>query len=275
MLQEVFDRLKEAISLFRGYKEFGEDLGPLSAYEQTLLEEAKGVFANPSMLTDGSVQYGIFFNRRGVPAQDDNFNGAGAETYNIVVRDTQIRGLHANPVEVVSLMTEEGTHMQGPSRDLLRVYDITSDRMRTLLDSRYKGNFLSDVYFALWKLSNDFYRIRVFDSDCGNFGSNASFPYNLKTYPSGESPTCAELGSPADGSITGREVSMLQKSYFGGLQLSQGVYDWGTTEGRGLDSILATPSFQDSLRSGARHKIVCDHDTMVCYPSSFVFLCTQ
>lgn len=152
--------------------------------------------------------------------------------------------------------------MQGPARDLIRIFDITTDRMRTLLDSRYKGNFLSDVYFAMWKLSNSFYRLRVFDSNCGNFGSNASFPYNLKSYPSELEPTCAELGISSDVTLTGRDVTMLQKRYFGGLQISQGLFDWATMPGLGLDTVLGTPSLQDSLRSGARHKIVCDHDTM-------------
>jgi hypothetical protein len=234
-------------------------LSNLSKDDLFLLEEAKDVFVNPSGLTDGSVQYGIFFNRFGVPVTDDNFNGAGAETANITIRNTKIHGLHANPVEVVSLMTEEGAHMQGPARDLLHICDITSDNMRTLIDSQYKGNFLSDVYFALWQLSNSFYRVRVFDSNCGNFGSNASFPYNLKTYPSDESPTCAELGRFTDTSIKGREVTLLQKHYFGGLQMSQGVYDWATTPLRGLDTVLATPPFRDSFVSGGRHKLVCDH----------------
>lgn len=41
-----------------------------------------------------------------------------------------------------------------------------------------------------------------------------------------------------------------------------GVYDWATTSGMGLDSILASPPSADALRNGGRHKIVCDHDTM-------------
>jgi hypothetical protein len=201
-------------------------------------------------------------NRRGASPRDDNFNGAGAETANVVVSNVKIHGLHANPVEVPSLMTEEGAHMQGPARDLLRIYDISSDRRRTLLDTRYKGNFLSDVYFAMWQLSNAFYRVRVFDSDCGNFGSNASMPMNIIGLPSEFEPTCADFGSPSDASLTGRDATMLQKRYFGGLQLSQGVYDWATTPLAGLDTVLGTPSRADFLRNGGRHKLVCDHDTM-------------
>lgn len=55
---------------------------------------------------------------------------------------------------------------------------------------------------------------------------------------------------------------MLQKRYFGGLQMSQGVFDWATTPGTGLDTVLASPQLPDVLRSGGRHRIVCDHDTM-------------
>jgi hypothetical protein len=134
--------------------------------------------------------------------------------------------------------------------------------MRTLLDTRYKRNFLSDVCFAMWQLSHVFYRVRVFDSDCGNFGSNASMPMNIVGFPSEFEPTCADLGSKSDASLTGRDVTMLQKRYFGGLQLSQGVYDWATTPPAGIDTVLATPSRADLLRNGGRHKLVCDRDTM-------------
>ena len=152
--------------------------------------------------------------------------------------------------------------MQGVARDLLRITDIVTDRLRTIWDSRYKGNFLSDCYFAMWKMSNEFYRIRVFDSDCGNFGSNASMPLNLFSFPSDEEPTCADLGQSSDPALTGREVTMLQKKYFGGLQLTQGVYDWATTPFMGLDHVLARPARHDIQRAGVHHSIVCDHDTM-------------
>lgn len=159
-------------------------------------------------------------------------------------------------------MTDEGTHMQGVARDLIRITDIVTDRLRTIVNSCYKGNFLSDAYFALWKMSNEFYRIRVFDSDCGNFGSNASMPLNLYSFPSGEQPTCADLGVKSDNSLTGRQVTMLQKRYFGGLQLSQGLYDWATMPGMGLEALLARTPSHDVQRSGSHHSIVCDHDTM-------------
>jgi hypothetical protein len=255
-LKQVFDRLSRAIDLFRN------KVQPMDPSDISLLQEAENIFGNPSGLTDGSVIYGIFFNRLGLPETDENFNGAGRETQNIVLENINVHDLHINPIEVAALMTEEGAFMQGPARDLLRIYDITTDNMRSLENSFYKGNFLADAYFALWKLSNDFYRIRVFDSECGNFGSNATFPMNLKLYPSYNEKTCAQMGTWSDSLLSGRDVTMLQKRYFGGLQLSQGLFDWATTEGVGLDTLLSSPSSADSLRNGGRHRLVCGHDTM-------------
>ena len=139
-----------------------------------------------------------------MPTTDENFHGSGRETMDIKMRNVTIHGLHANPVEVAALMTEEGAFMQGPARDLIRIEDISSDGMRSLHSSFYKGNFLWDAYFAFWKLSNEFYKVRVFDSDCGSFPSNASFPMNLKNHQSYFQPTCAQLGSSSDTSLTGR-----------------------------------------------------------------------
>lgn len=260
-LGEVFMRNSKAVKLFQEYHMGRIDKSSLSSDDVSLLEEAKKVFDNRLKLPDGSVVYGILLNRRGVPTTDDNFNGAGRESKHIEISDVKIHGLSANPIEVPSLMTDAGSHIQGPARDLLRIYDITTDRLRTILDSRYKGNFLSDMYFAMWQMSNRFYRIRVFDSECGNFGSNASMPLNLYSFPSGDAPTCADLGSTTDPSLTGREVTMLQKRYFGGLQMTQAVYDWATTTpALGLDGVLSRPPRHDLQRSGYRHSIVCDHD---------------
>lgn len=259
-LQSVFSRLSRAMELFRSYHFDGK--APMSESDLLLLEEAKSVFENPTGLPDGSVLYGIVLNRLGFPATDENFFGAGRETEEINLRNLKITGLHAAPLEVAALMTEDHTFMQGPARDLIRIFDITSDQMRSLGGSHYKGNFLSDSYFALWKLSNEFYKVRVFDSECGNFGSNATFGMNLKLYPSYEEPTCAQLGLKSDDSLTGREVTMLQKRYFGGIQMTQDFFEWGTTSKRGLDSLLASPPSADDLRRGKHHRLVCDHDTM-------------
>lgn len=44
--------------------------------------------------------------------------------------------------------------------------------------------------------------------------------------------------------------------------MSQGVYDWATNVGVGLDVLMASPPSADELRSGGRHRLVCGHDTM-------------
>lgn len=258
-LQSVFERLSRALQLFR-LNLFNQTI-PTTETDILLLEEAKSIFENPMGLPDGSVLYGIVLNRFGFPETDENFFGAGRETEDVNLRNIKITGLHAAPLEVAALITKDQTFMQGPARDLIRIFDITSDQMRSLGGSYYKGNFLSDVYFALWKLSNEFYKIRVFDSECGNFGSNATFDMNLKLYPSYDKQTCAQLGVKSDEALSGREVTMLQKRYFGGLQMTQDFFEWGTTSKRGLDSLLTSPESADNLRR-KRHKLVCDHDTM-------------
>lgn len=63
--------------------------------------------------------------------QDDNFVGAGRESENIQIKNVQIHGLHANPIEVPSLTTDEGAHMQGVARDLLRITDVSSSILTT------------------------------------------------------------------------------------------------------------------------------------------------
>ena len=104
---------------------------------------------------------------------------------------------------------------QGVAQDLIQIYDISSDRMRTLVDSRYVEDHLSDVYFALWEMSNSFYRMRVFDSACR---SNASMPLNTRRMPSDDEPTCTSLGTKLDPMLTGCQVTMLQKQYFGAFK---------------------------------------------------------
>lgn len=260
-LSAIFDRLHKALTLFRSYHVNGTL--PSDQDEEELLLQAKDVFSNPTGLPDGSVIYGILLNRLGMPETDENFFGAGRETKDVDIVNVEISGLHASPVEVASLMTEENTFIQGVARDVIRIFDITSDQMRSLVASFYKGNVLSDSYVALWKLSNEFYKIRVYDSTCGNFGSNATFDMNLKLYPSYQEQTCAQLGIQTDSTLTGRDVTNLQKKYFGGIQMTQAVYHWATSPtAMGLDSLLSSPASADSLRSGGRHRIVCDHDTM-------------
>eukprot|EP00961_Rhodomonas_salina_P231464 3126495-Rhodomonas_salina.1 len=145
--------------------------------------------------------------------------------------------------------------MQGPHRDLLRILDMTREDMTSVVNSRYEGNFLHDVYFALWKLSNEYYRARVFDSTCGNFASNGTVPFN-----SAWSNECMN-GIKLDPALSGRDVTMLQKKYFGGLHMSQAVYDWATVPGSSLHTIFLADSDTDERRASG-HSVKCGLDTM-------------
>ena len=139
-LHGVFGRLSRALSLFRSHQM--NNTIPADDNDKALLQEAKMIFGNPSGLPDGSAVYGIILNRLGFPTTDENFFGAGRETENIVLKNVEISNLHAKPIEIAALMTEEKAFIQGPARDLLHIYDITSDQMRSLGASYYKGNFL-------------------------------------------------------------------------------------------------------------------------------------
>ena len=57
--------------------------------------------------------------------------GAGRESESIVIKNVQIHGPHANPIEVPSLMTDEGAHMQGVARDLIRITDVSFPDLTT------------------------------------------------------------------------------------------------------------------------------------------------
>lgn len=67
-LEDVFERNSKAVELFRMHH-LGEDISDLSDDDKEILEEAKLLFTNRFGLADGSVQYGILINRRGVPTQ--------------------------------------------------------------------------------------------------------------------------------------------------------------------------------------------------------------
>lgn len=152
------------------------------------------------------------------------------------------------------MQTVDGTFAQGVARDLIRIFDITSDKFRSLVGSTYMGNFLSDAYFALWKLSNEFYEARVYASGCGNFGSNSTLPWTL-----GKGQCTG--GTTKDPQLTGRDVSLLQKKYFGGLAMSQDVFQWAVTEGASLHEIFLTRPLAEERRQ-SKHFLICDMDTM-------------
>lgn len=213
-VREVFDRLHRGIELFRTHRLYPSEDPPAPGSEDaTLLAEARDVFENAAGLPDGSVVYGVLLNRRGLPKTDENFLGSGRETANVRVRNLRVRGLRANPMEVAALATEDGTFLQGPVRDLIPIADVVSDDVRSLGASYYEGNLLVDAYLAFWKLSNAFYKRRVFASECGNFGSNATFAMNLKGYPSHGVQTCAERGAASDESLSGRDVTMVRERW--------------------------------------------------------------
>lgn len=256
-VEAVFARLHRAETLFRDA--YMDRLpGTLSADDQALLEETQRAFANPSGLTDGGVVYGILINQLGVPHSDQNFRGGMfAEAKNIKVANTKVVGLHARPKEVPSLQTNDGSWIQGPHRDLFHFVKVSSDNVRTLFDSRYAGDALHDAYFAFWKLSNSFYNTFVYESSCGNFGSNGTLDYQFASTAGGGPCTAGVNKNP---SLNGRDVSMLQKRFFGGLLITDGLYDWAS-QGFGLDKILSTPSFAVDRRNHG-HRIGCGHDVM-------------
>jgi len=62
-------------------------------------------------------------------------------------------------------------------------------------------------------------------------------------------------------SLNGRDVSMLQKKYFGGLSMSQSLFDWATVAGSSLHELFISDPDMNKRRQ-SKHFIVCDLDTM-------------
>ena len=124
-LHTVFDRLSKALSLFRSYQM--NSTVPADDNDKALLQDARKIFENPTGLPDGSSVYGIILNRLGFPETNGKRQSEG-----IIINNVEISNLHANPIEIPALMTEENVFMQGPARDLIRIYDITSNQMRSL-----------------------------------------------------------------------------------------------------------------------------------------------
>eukprot|EP01129_Flabellula_baltica_P008647 TRINITY_DN345_c0_g1_i1.p1 TRINITY_DN345_c0_g1~~TRINITY_DN345_c0_g1_i1.p1 ORF type:complete len:1182 (-),score=307.27 TRINITY_DN345_c0_g1_i1:70-3615(-) len=256
-IKQIFERLAHAVDLFTSDRFGTLSLESLSEDDVALLNEAKKIFSNPTGLPDGSVVYGIVINKLGIPHSDDNFYGSGYESGNVVIKSTNIHGLHARPLQVPGLKTIGGDFIQGTSRDVIRIFESVTDQFRTLTRTRYAGNFLIDSYLAMWKLSNSFYKTRIYDSECGNYGTNATMPYAIN-------PSHADQclgGIKRDQKVTGRIATLFNKRYFGGLVMSQGVYDWATTPGMGLDQILASRFFATETRMH-KHYIDCGGDTM-------------
>ena len=227
-LYGVFDRLYYAQELFiehmlpDEFKQYNVGSERESADYGLTLEDAIELFANPTGLPDGSALYGIVFHRLGaavgpLAGQDEAFHGP--EHRSILIKNVKVHGLKHHTVQVPSLAFADGTFIQGPVRDVVDVANIISGRLQSPLSTYYKGNVLSDSYLAFWQLSNDFYSGHVLSSECGNFGSNLVSKF----------ADCN--GKVVNTKLTGRDIVMLQKKYFGGIKMSQGFFDWATTPG--------------------------------------------
>ena len=139
---EIFDRCERAVMLYRRYvlKQQGDAFHRLAysniaeddntAEDVDLLVEARGVFDNLSRLPDGSVLYGILINHLGVPGTDQNYYGAGLESKDVAIRGTTVTGLSARPLEIPGVQTANGVFVQGPARDVLRIFDVVNDSFR-------------------------------------------------------------------------------------------------------------------------------------------------
>ncbi|CAK9012862.1 Uncharacterized protein SCF082_LOCUS11692 [Durusdinium trenchii] len=258
----VFARLRRSLELYADHV-LDRVADDLSSEDAALLEEAVAVYGNPTGLPDGSVLYGILINKMGVPDVDDNFYGASA-TARIEISDTKVSGLKIHTIEVPAFQSSSGAFAQGPARDLVRVIDAAAPlTMRSLVGATYAGNVLSDVYFAFWQVSNDFFKVRVFDSDCANFATNQTMQYRLDGFENSPdaSEVCLAVGTGQDPSLKPRDATMIIKRYFGGLGMTQGLFDWATGTVNSLADLLATSPLAD-VRRQSSHAIVCDHDTM-------------
>lgn len=134
-------------------------------------------------------------------------------------------------------------------RDVIDVASIISTRLQSPETTYYQGTVLSDAYLALWQLSSAFYAAHVLDSPCGNFASNLTSGF----------ADCK--GKVVNKGLTGRDIALLQKKYFGGVQMTQGFYDWATKPGTSFASLISrAPDVTE--RRQTRHYLTCGHDTM-------------
>ena len=67
--------------------------------------------------------YGILVGQFGIPHSEQEFLGSKyVESRNIRIQNTSVRGLHAMPMEVPNIQTNDGSFVQGPVRDLFRLF---------------------------------------------------------------------------------------------------------------------------------------------------------
>ena len=136
-----------------------------------------------------------------------------------------------------------------------RIFDVASDQMRTMTGTYYVPDPLHDSHFALWQLSNAYYNARIFESSCGNFGSNGTIDYKLF-----ESENCPSTGIPKDPTLTGRDTALMQKRYFGGMVNTETLYKWAR-DSIPLHKVLMTPELFRDRRSYAM-RLGCGKDHM-------------
>lgn len=256
-VQTIFDKLWIAQELYvasvlekQNYIDLLDRAGELDV----TLDDAIELFANPTDLPDGSAQYGILFHRIGaavnsIGAQDEVY--MGPEHSNILIRDTNVAGLKHHTVTIPSLAFGDGTFLQGVARDVLPIAEIVNPRGLTSPGfTTYRGNLLADAYIAMHKLSTDFYVGHVLDSGCGNFASNLTS--NFAKCPD------ATIVNPV---LSGRDIALIQKKYFGGIALSENFVTWATVPGTPLSTVIEK-SLDVTDRRQRRHYITCGHDTM-------------
>ena len=239
--------------------------------------------------TDGGSMYGLQFHRMGASVenlgnQDDNYYGP--TTGNVWIEDVTIKDLVGKMKMVPGFTSATGKTCKGTNEEMIPILDILGDNGSGRLWSSpkatfYRGNFLIDTYVAELVLSSKYYRRTIWDSACGNFGSNHTAPEfgpeeNCKmTTKPGDAPLKGEYGpkpGPNHGpnaflksnrhySYNGRDTAMFQKKYFGGTQCSHQFIDWATTPGATIDQLLAVnPNPLERRRT--QNKVTCNKDIM-------------
>ena len=134
-----------------------------------------------------------------------------------------------------------------------RIVDVASDQMRTLTGTYYMPDPLHDSHFALWQLSNAYFNARIFESTCGNLGTNGTIDYKLFG-----NENCPSTGTPKDKTLSGRDGTMLNKRYFGGLVNTEHLYKWArdSNSSNSLYNVLITPGSHKDRRNHAMRFIL-------------------
>ncbi|CEM09923.1 unnamed protein product [Vitrella brassicaformis CCMP3155] len=252
VIQDVFARLRAGLHLFERQRT------PVSDEDEKLLNEAKYWFDNPSGLPDGGSMYGILLHRLGGAVdehgqpKENYYDGTSPRvTKDVTLLDVKIVGLTNNPVNVPSLVGQDGKFMQGPTRDVIDIQRVVDDDFLTPY-GEYRGTFLVDAVLAMWKLSNSYFKARVLNSPCGNTDTNRTSAETV----------CASQGNIKDTHLEPRDPAIITKRYFGGLALTQEFFDWATTPGAVMGDL-----FQPGEKE---HYLVCGQDVMFHTPKGLM-----